>query len=286
MASFILFVNIYLNARDFTVEEYKNFNTTERWARTSRGWLEYIVTHQYNFKYEEIRAALHELAIRSNNIQYNEGISKLVEQYIELNPNYSDTSSGDVFIKAGEARGISFNLNISDDRIYEEAVKLDVEPEVLKLYNSIKDNLHATYGEPSSVKTIDMKNYKTIIEKGSRRTEVVILKNIRLLYSNENEILIFEDRYYVDDGHKVQIYNNENKLMEENTRNVSDLVYDKAIDAITIQLNLVDTIWFKTYNIAGTPMLKGGRGLMAFRQGRNFWLVLSEDGFNEIITVE
>jgi hypothetical protein len=121
------------------------------------------------------------------------------------------------------------------------------------------------------------------VENQKRRTEVIVLKNLKLIYEAGVQILVFSDEYYIDDGHKVQIFNNSDEMTAENIREFSDYAYDKSIDAITQTLNLVNVVWYKTFNIAGIPMLKGG-GLMAFYH-QPYWLVISEDGFNEVVRV-
>jgi hypothetical protein len=274
---------IFVFGIDFTAEEYMALNITESWGQTSQRWLEYIITHQYNFKPEETEAAKHELALRSETRRLDEEIQIIVDEYKNENPFYKDMSTGAVFIITGEARGIAFRQMMARDEIYEMAVKYDVEPEVIVLYNAIKDNIFEKYGEPKTITSMDLKTYKSIVENQKRGTEVVILKNIKLIYESEVQIIIFSDEYYIDDGHSVKVFNSSDTMTAENIKDFSDYAYDKSIDAITRALNLVNVIWYKTFNIAGIPMLKGG-GLMAFYR-RSSWLVISEDGFNEIVLV-
>jgi hypothetical protein len=280
----LFFLNaVFIFSVDFTPEEYMTMNITESWRQTSQRWLEYIITHQYNFKPEEINAATHELALRSESRMLDEEIQIFVDEYKNKNPSYKDLSTGDVFIKSGEARGIAFRQMVTQDEVYEMAVKYDVEPEVIVLYNAIKEKILEKYGEPRTITSIDLKTYKSIVENQRRRTEVIVLKNLKLIYESEVQILIFSDEYFIDDGYKVQIFNNSDKMITENVKEFSDYAYDRSIDAITQALNLVNVIWHKTFSLAGVPMLKGS-GLMAFYH-RSYWLVISEDGFNEVIRV-
>jgi hypothetical protein len=269
---------------DFSPEEYMLLNITESWAQTSQRWLEYIVTHQYNFKPEEIEAAKHELALRSKSMQLSEEIRVLVEEYKNKKPSYKSLSTGDVFIKIGKDRGISFRQMVTQDEVYEMAIKYDVEPEVIVLYNAIKNKITERYGEPKTITSIDLKTYKTIVENQKRRTEVIILKNIKLIYESDVEIYIFSDEYYIDSEEKVQIFNNAEEMEAENIKELSDYEFDRGIDAITRALNLVNVIWQKTFSLSGIPMLKGS-GLLAYYY-HTYWLVLSEDGFNEIVHVK
>jgi len=286
---FIFFLILPLNilVAQHNLDEYLNFNITESWNNTSQRWLEYIVTHQYNFKPEEIEAAKHELALRSENVNISEDVLPIITEYIERNPDYKNELTGDVFIRIGVARGISFRQMVTQDEIYETALKYDVEPEVIVLYNSIKNRIYELYGEPKRITSIDLKNYITRIENNRRWTEIIIYKNLQLIYDNDVQIIIYSDKYYIDDGYIVEIYDTEDNLTARNIREFSDENYDLAIDTITRRLNLNNIVWQKTFSIAGVPMLKGG-GLLAWYHTTadsrtEYWLIASEDGFNEIV---